>query len=73
MPGLPANVFCRKVFGSLETLTERRTLLETSPREVRMRNFFTGVIVALMVLAAATSVSQAGPHGCYSSHCGKHP
>jgi hypothetical protein len=38
-----------------------------------MRSLFTSVVLAVMVLTAATSASLAGPHGCYSSHCGKHP
>jgi hypothetical protein len=38
-----------------------------------MRNLLIGVVVAAaMVLGAGASSGVAGPHGCYSSHCGKH-
>ena len=38
-----------------------------------MRNLFLGIVVAAaLVLGAGGSIVVAGPHGCYSSHCGKH-
>jgi hypothetical protein len=38
-----------------------------------MRNLILGIVVAAaLVLCAGMSIGVAGPHGCYSSHCGKH-
>ena len=50
----------------------RMSLIWAIAREVLMRNLFAGVVVAIVLLGIGASVSRAGPHGCYSSHCGKH-
>jgi hypothetical protein len=30
------------------------------------------VLMAATLLCAMATASRAGPHGCYSNHCGKH-
>jgi hypothetical protein len=40
--------------------------------EVLMRNLLASVALAVTLCCMGASISAAGPHGCYSSHCGKH-
>jgi hypothetical protein len=47
-------------------------LVRAIAREVLMRNLFACVVVAIALLGIGASASLAGPHGCYSTHCGKH-
>jgi hypothetical protein len=58
-PGVPPNV------------ARQAKQVRQSKREVSVRNLFLGVVVAVAMVCAGASIAMAGPHGCYSSHCGK--
>ena len=41
-------------------------------REPSMRQLLAGLVVAATLVGGGLAPAAAGPHGCYSSHCGKH-